>query len=255
MHKNILLIGDNCLDVYYYGNVERISPEAPIPILNFMRKEERPGMGANVMENLEKLGLTVSFSTSGMSVKTRFIDETSKQHLLRLDKDPNRMNISIKEISSHLKNQTWHAVAITDYCKGAITDELIKYVIQEYKGPIFLDTKKQNLSEFEGCIIKINNKEFSNAKSLPAEGLIVTHGPAGVTYNRNTFFQVPEIDVVDVCGAGDTFFSALIYKYLDNNDIKTAIKFAIAASSITVKHTGVYAPSLKEIMKVYNEDN
>jgi D-beta-D-heptose 7-phosphate kinase/D-beta-D-heptose 1-phosphate adenosyltransferase len=53
--------------------------------------------------------------------------------------------------------------------------------------------------------------------------------------------------VYDVCGAGDTFFSALVYRYLHTKSIEESIVYANAASSITVRHTGVYSPSLKEI--------
>jgi len=52
----ILLIGDNCLDVYRYGSVDRISPEAPVPVFKFSHEETKPGMAGNVARNLEALG-------------------------------------------------------------------------------------------------------------------------------------------------------------------------------------------------------
>jgi D-beta-D-heptose 7-phosphate kinase/D-beta-D-heptose 1-phosphate adenosyltransferase len=54
--------------------------------------------------------------------------------------------------------------------------------------------------------------------------------------------------VSDVTGAGDTFLSALTYGYLQTKNIQQSIKFAIQASEITVRHFGVYAPTLKEIL-------
>ena len=51
----------------------------------------------------------------------------------------------------------------------------------------------------------------------------------------------------DVCGAGDTFLSALTYQYLQSHDVTNSIEFAIKASSITVAHNGNYAPTLEEI--------
>ena len=51
----ILLIGDSCIDEYQYGTVDRISPEAPVPIFKYIRSEEKPGMVFNVRNNLEKL--------------------------------------------------------------------------------------------------------------------------------------------------------------------------------------------------------
>jgi D-beta-D-heptose 7-phosphate kinase/D-beta-D-heptose 1-phosphate adenosyltransferase len=55
-----------------------------------------------------------------------------------------------------------------------------------------------------------------------------------------------KVEVADVCGAGDTFLSALAYQYLITNDIELSIPFAIRASEITVQHMGVYAPDLRE---------
>jgi sugar/nucleoside kinase (ribokinase family) len=57
------------------------------------------------------------------------------------------------------------------------------------------------------------------------------------------------VEVSDVCGAGDTFLSALTYKYLENgHDITGAIKFATCVASITVQHRGNYSPTLEEIV-------
>ena len=60
-------------------------------------------------------------------------------------------------------------------------------------------------------------------------------------------YPAVKVEVADVCGAGDTFLSALVYQYLTTKDIDSSIPFAIRASEVTVQHTGVYAPSLGEI--------
>jgi sugar/nucleoside kinase (ribokinase family) len=65
--------------------------------------------------------------------------------------------------------------------------------------------------------------------------------------HTNTVHTTKKVDVVDVCGAGDTFLAALTYQYLVTNSIEEAIKFANKASSITVQHVGNYAPALGEI--------
>jgi sugar/nucleoside kinase (ribokinase family) len=61
-------------------------------------------------------------------------------------------------------------------------------------------------------------------------------------------YDAPEVEVVDVTGAGDTFLSALTFGYLKYNNIDEAIRLAIKASSLTVQHMGVYAPKLEEIL-------
>ena len=71
----ILLVGDNGIDQYQYGTVTRISPEAPVPVVNYTHTVTKPGMAANVKDNLEKLGCDVEF-VHGIKtcIKTRLID-------------------------------------------------------------------------------------------------------------------------------------------------------------------------------------
>ena len=60
----VLLIGDSCTDEWVYGPCNRLSPEAPVPILIQSEKEQAPGMAANVHANLESLGINVTFLTN-----------------------------------------------------------------------------------------------------------------------------------------------------------------------------------------------
>ena len=57
----ILLVGDNCKDIYQYGTIDRLSPEAPVPVFVPTYKEEREGMAGNVSKNLEALGCKVNY--------------------------------------------------------------------------------------------------------------------------------------------------------------------------------------------------
>lgn len=238
------MIGDNCEDVYQYGSVERISPEAPVPIFKYSHSEIRPGMAGNVKENFEKLGCEVTFLSNNKSIKTRLIDTRSRQHIVRIDEDAECEPIEIVNDLSILSN-LYDAVVFSDYNKGTVSYELIEEIRKGFTGPIFIDTKKQDVGRFEGCFVKINELEYSKLKT-ECTNLIVTLGGNGAKY-LNKKFKAPKVEVVDVTGAGDTFLSALTYKYLYENDIEDAIKFAIRASSITVQHFGVYAPSLDEI--------
>lgn len=239
---NILLIGDSCLDVYQYGTVDRISPEAPVPVFKPTHEERRPGMAANVNANLKALGLEVSFITGKESVKTRLIDYKSRQQLLRIDEDVKNEPVVFETAIP----QVYHAIVISDYNKGLVTYELIKNLREEFPGPIFVDTKKTDLAQLEGCIVKINELEY-NARVSDCSNLIVTVGRNGAIYKEH-IFPAPEIEVTDVCGAGDTFLSALTYQYLiSDGNMERSIQFAVRASAITVQHTGVYAPKLEEI--------
>lgn len=245
-----MLVGDNCTDVYQYGTVDRISPEAPVPIFKFSHQETKPGMGGNVKQNLESLGCHVTFITDiECSVKTRFIDLRSKQHLLRLDEDAALKAIDINSLPN-LKD--FDAVIISDYNKGCISYDLVDLIRQNFNGPMFMDTKKQDIARFKGIFVKINELEYKSISS-ENDSLIVTLGSKGAMYKTDsdveTVFECKKVEVVDVTGAGDTFLSSLTYAYLFTKDIKISIEFANAASSITVQHFGVYAPRLEQIIQ------
>jgi D-beta-D-heptose 7-phosphate kinase/D-beta-D-heptose 1-phosphate adenosyltransferase len=239
----IILIGDTCIDEYQYGTVDRISPEAPIPVFVPKHTDIKSGMGSNVKENLEALGLSVRSFLGEPSKKKRLIDAKSKQQLIRIDDDVKSNPCNLEYVSAFLEYSD--AVVISDYAKGFITEDFIKVIRQKYNGPIFVDTKKRDLKQFEGCIIKINETEYESRTS-DCSNMVITHGGDSVSYNNKTF-TVPKVDAFDVCGAGDTFLSALAYGYLVTKDMDQAIEFAIKASSITVQHIGVYAPTLEEI--------
>lgn len=241
----VLLIGDNCKDIYQYGTVDRISPEAPVPVFVLSHKEERDGMAGNVFNNLEAMGCYVNYLHGETSTKTRIMDSRSKQQIVRIDND-----IVSDPVRIETELPDYDAIVISDYNKGTVSYELIEELRRDFAGPIFVDTKKTDLSRLEGCIIKINSLEFSRLTSKPSDqtSLIVTHGDRGVVCGQN-FAAAHKVEVADVCGAGDTFLAALTFRYLDNSgDLWEAVKFANKASSVTVQHLGVYAPSLEEIV-------
>jgi len=239
----IILIGDTCIDEYQYGTVDRISPEAPVPVFVPKYTDFKSGMGSNVKENLVALGLHVVSFLGDPSKKKRLIDAKSKQQLMRIDDDVQSNPCQLKYVLDYITDSD--AIVISDYAKGFVTENFIKDIRQHYNGPIFVDTKKRDLKLFEGCIVKINETEYDNRIS-DCSNMVITHGGSSVSYNKKTF-SVPKVDAFDVCGAGDTFLSALTYGYLTTKDMEQAIHFAIKASAITVQHIGVYAPTLEEI--------
>ena len=238
----ILLIGDNCKDIYQYGTIDRLSPEAPVPVFVPTRKEERDGMAGNVYNNLESLGCEVTYLFGETSTKTRLIDERSKQQIVRIDNDvestPLTFDTDIPDV--------YDAVVVSDYNKGTVSYELIEELIA-LSIPIFIDTKKTDLERFQGAWVKINELEYSKIKT-ECTGLIVTKGSRGAKLvHHDIDIPAPSVEVVDVTGAGDTFLAALVVNYLLQKDIKEAVVCAIHAASITVQHLGVYAPSWEEL--------
>jgi D-beta-D-heptose 7-phosphate kinase/D-beta-D-heptose 1-phosphate adenosyltransferase len=245
MSFKILLLGDQCTDEYYIGSCDRLSPEAPVPVMKIREYYTVPGMAANVLENLLNLDCDVTFiSNQTIITKTRYIDDRSGQHLLRVDDED---NIDAWKGSVSKPWEYYDAVVISDYNKGFLSYQQIEHVIHNFPGPVFIDTKKTDLARFSGAFVKINNQEFNQATSH-CDDLIVTLGASGARYQNETY-SAPLVEVSDVCGAGDTFLSALTYKYLENgHDITGAIKFATRVASITVQHRGNYSPTLEEIV-------
>ena len=139
----ILLIGDNGVDQYQFGTVDRISPEAPVPIINYANTVTKPGMAANVRDNLLKLGCEVEF-VHGIKtcIKTRIIDSKSKQHLLRIDQDMQSRPVNV----NHHDLDQYDAVVVSDYNKGSVEYETVENLRKNYTGPIFVDTKKTDLA-------------------------------------------------------------------------------------------------------------
>lgn len=245
----VLLIGDNCIDEYQFGTVDRISPEAPVPVFKLVDRASKPGMAGNVRENLHSLGVNVLFVSSDKSIKTRLIDIKSKQHIVRIDNDALLSNPLEYDALDPLLLQV-DAIVISDYNKGLVSYELVEKLRQEYQGPIFIDTKKTDLKRFKGCYVKINESEY-NASTSINDWLIVTQGNKGAMlkhYDSEKHYETINAEVVDVTGCGDTFLSALVYKFIETNDIDSAIIFANKAASVTVQHMGVYAPTIKEII-------
>lgn len=239
---NILLIGDTCVDVYQYGTIDRLSPEAPVPVFVPTYREEREGMAGNVYANLVTLGCTVNLLCGHAGKKTRLIDQRSRQQIARIDED-----VKSTPIRFETAIPPYDAVVISDYAKGVVDYELIEDILAEVNCPVFIDTKLTDLSRMQGAWVKINELEYTKVKS-ECTGLIVTRGAKGAEVIHHDIFESsPQVEVVDVTGAGDTFLAALAYQYLVTKDIGMSVSFANRAAGITVQHLGVYAPTLEEI--------
>ena len=246
----VLVIGDSCQDIYHYGSCDRLSPEAPVPVFKELNKISMPGMSANVSKNLQSLGINVTHVTNQSIIyKHRFVDFRSRQHLLRVDigEEKKIEKIDILKIKT-IKN--FNAVVVSDYNKGFLEPEDCKEICKHFnlkKIPIFVDSKKKDLSCFKNCIIKINEKETDSAV-LPPENckIITTLGDRGALYN-GVIYKTSAVDVFDVSGAGDVFLSALVFGFLQHGSIHNAIPFANKCASISVSKTGTYVLTKEDI--------
>ena len=134
----ILLLGDTCKDIYQYGYVDRISPEAPVPVFVKTNSQEKYGMVDNVLVNLITLGCKVDVIRGEKSTKTRLIDIRSKQQIVRIDEDV--YSEPIDDIDLNVDARDFDAIVISDYDKGFITYELVSRLRVAHNIPIFIDS-------------------------------------------------------------------------------------------------------------------
>ena len=95
----VLVIGETCKDVFIYGDVNRLSPEAPIPVIEPKRKVINRGMAENVKLNINALGLQADLITNSEEIiKTRYVDDSYNYILLRVDDNDKVSNINIETL-------------------------------------------------------------------------------------------------------------------------------------------------------------
>ena len=198
------VVGDVMLDTYMWGQVERISPEAPVPIVSLQKKEERIGGAGNVALNLQSLGakafvlsvtgedneadrlhklfreqhINTEYSVSSgeriTTNKTRVISRN--QQMMRLDAEVTT-NLSLQEeeeliesFEKFIKQEKPQVVILEDYNKGVLTEAVIRCVIsicKEHGVLTSVDPKRKNFFEYKGVdIFKPNLKEVKEALNM-----------------------------------------------------------------------------------------
>ena len=249
----ILIVGDSCTDVFVYGEITRLSPEAPVPVFNPLRQKENDGMARNVANNVEALEVTIHTITNKNSIrKVRYVDKKSNQLVLRVDEhdycdriDKKRLEeIKNNECQPLMSNKTTvDAIIISDYCKGFLQEEDIQYIC-ENNDNVFVDTKKK-LGDWAGGAdyLKINSLEYEQNKDfLQGNDIInktiITKGNEGCLF-QGKIYPTEDVEVKDISGAGDTFLAGLVVECVRTNDIIKAINFAQECTKIVVQKHGV----------------
>jgi D-glycero-beta-D-manno-heptose-7-phosphate kinase len=264
---NVLVIGDYCQDIFVRGRADRLCPEAPCPVLNPTTTEYNDGMAGNVAANVRSLApdchMSVVFQPDIIR-KTRYVDATSGYILLRVDendkvKKPIEFEALKREIESgRPMNTVYDIVLISDYNKGFLTEEVIQQVtayMQKEGALVFLDTKKILGSWSKNVdFVKINEKECRQQSEHHHDPLsycrhlIVTLGARGSRYaNTNVVVPSTKVEVMDVSGAGDTYFAAFALRYAEHKDIIDAMGYANRAAAVAVSKHGVVAVNREEI--------
>lgn len=204
--RKIAIIGDVMLDKYVYGTISRISPEAPVPVVDIDKTEFRLGGAANVANNIKALEAepvligvigndydskhyldvmrALGLSTVGIikdnsrptTAKTRVIAHS--QHVLRVDSEiKDDINSSTgKKIIDYLNRnvRSFAAVILQDYNKGVLTSEMISKIIsiaKKYNKPVYVDPKFHNFFEYRDVtVFKPNRKETADILAMKIDG-------------------------------------------------------------------------------------
>lgn len=197
-NARVLVVGDVMLDKYIWGQVERISPEAPVPVVQTTWQNERPGGAANVAMNLAGLGACVTVAGFGggdeeqerlesmlanagvepILTEVASIPTTTKlrifsgnQQMMRLDTEtvPSSSDAAYAELLERVAALLPHTsvVVLSDYAKGVLTESLCRSIIAEAGKlgiPVLVDPKQRDFSRYHGAsTICPNLKELSTA--------------------------------------------------------------------------------------------
>ena len=239
--KKILIIGETCLDRFVYCHAERLAPDLPVPVLRIIEETENPGMAKNVERNVRAIYKYCDlFTNNGWKkvTKTRYVHRDTNHTFIRIDSEPSIERINVRDVPL----SGYDLIAISDYNKGFLTEEDIKYICEQH-GNVFIDTKKE-LGQWikRAKFIKINNFEYERSKHALtpalAKKIIRTNGALGAEY-QSKLYPVERVEVKDSTGAGDSFFAALLVRYAETGDIHESINFANKCASEVVKHKGV----------------
>lgn len=225
-----------------------MSPEAPVPVLEYKRVHQIMGMAWNVRENLMSFGIDVYMMTNhDRPTKTRYVDEKSNQQIMRLDE--NDVVDSFNYTSEEMPNtKDYDALVISDYNKGFLSEQKIFELVEWFDGPIFVDSKKTNLPR--NCYLKLNDIEASKLHG-DYPNLIITKGSDGAVY-KDKIYPGIKVPVFDVAGAGDTFLATLVYFYLKCGTIECAIPYANRAAAIAVSNPGTYILKQEDVNDLCN---
>lgn len=194
--QKVMVVGDVMLDEYHYCHVDRISPEAPVPVCAVQDTSYIPGGAANVAANIHALGAKVHLvgiygvdgsgsrlqealqsqgidtsyllqsQSSSTTLKSRIVSKN--QHIVRVDRDMSTQfsDVDIQYIKQRIKTliSSMSVIIFSDYAKGVLSDDVCQFVIKlarQKKIPVVVDPKGDSYLKYQGAsVIKPNAKEF-----------------------------------------------------------------------------------------------
>jgi rfaE bifunctional protein kinase chain/domain len=254
----ILVCGDAMRDVYWHGEVTRISPEAPVPIISVKRVEELPGAAANVAANVRAMGVECR-ALCGRQTK-----EVTKIRLVVKGRQEYRVDFDHPQAPiESLKSDSFCVVIFVDYGKGTLAN--VQKLIHQAKDAgctVLVDPKGYDYAKYRGAdVIKPNLDEMKVMvggwkdeadlavkvekirKDADIGAVLLTRSSDGMTlYTQNgaKHFPAEAKEVVDVTGAGETAIAALGVGLHRGLSLEDSVALANKAAGIKV---GMFGPT------------
>jgi D-beta-D-heptose 7-phosphate kinase / D-beta-D-heptose 1-phosphate adenosyltransferase len=226
--QTVLCVGDLMLDEFVYGEVSRVSPEAPAPVIAVQRSETDVGGAGNVARNIASLGARCIFvglvgaDDTGVRLKAALAQESSIESVLVCDPGrptTRKVRFVSEHFSTHMLRADWElakpastdieqklidavlprlpevgVVLLSDYAKGVLTARVIRHVIDAARKlgkPVIVDPKSPNLAVYRGAtLLKPNRKEFNEATRRRIDG------ENGIAEAAQEIMQLADCDAV-----------------------------------------------------------
>jgi len=269
----ILVVGDIMLDHYVCGEVERISPEAPVPILRATEEYYALGGCGNVIRNLKSIGASVTCiaaignDLAGKKImdeldelnvvsnlivreemttkKTRYIANNGHTQMFRVDRE----DVKYVKLNSLRIEDDHDVIIVSDYDKGMVTSSLMSF-LKEMNIPIIVDPKPNNMWLYDDVFMITPNKkeydEICTSDTHPfARGIryiLKTLGKDGMELLEDeekvcSVSAIP-VDVYNVTGAGDTVVAMVSLSLAMGLEVEAAVKVANKCAQYVVTQPG-----------------
>lgn len=265
---NVLIIGDIMLDRYYYGSVSRISPEAPVPVINVKSEVYTMGGAGNVANNIK--GLTVNCTIIGaakydeagkllkemfenINVSSYFIDADmptisklrvigGKQQIARLDFED--IHPFTDEVNSQIKShilkemENHNVIVISDYGKGICSDEICSFIIEnsnKENKKVIIDPKGSNWEKYTNAyLVTPNVKELSEVygKDIPNEDSEIIKYGSIIREKYNLTYLVVTRSEKGITIIGDNHIKTIPTQAMEVFDVSGAGDTVVACISV-----------------------
>jgi len=308
--KKLAIIGDVMLDRFIWGDVSRVSPEAPVPIVHAKKETFAPGGAANTAANITSLGGSAYLfgfvgkdpaagqlknilsearvnSDHLIAIDMKTIEKIrivgQGQQLVRIDYEENLKltRRTEQQLLDDFQAQKFDSVIISDYAKGAITQNLAEEIITtslKKKTPVLVDPKPQNLEFYRGATLVTPNdyeaaqmtgiagktdslveKKAQKISKMLGSNVIITRGGKGMTLSllkgRTLHIGTKAREVFDVSGAGDTVAATLGMCLSTGMSLEKAAEIANFAGGVAVSKLGTSRVHSDELRMFFRKQN